>query len=315
MNDALLALLRCPETGLPLSLSDDAQSLTTEEGSTAYPVVGGIPRLTQSEHLSSFGRQWTRYEVADDDEDRATFQAKTGLLLNELAGLRILDAGCGGGRYAKVAGEAGATVVGVDHTEAVEKAASLCGHLPDVHFVQGDLKRLPFEPATFDAAFSIGVMHHDADTRQVFDAVAPMVKPGGRLSVWLYRRSQWWQEAINDWLRKRTTRMPPEQLERCCRWGAALGGVPILSQTLNKVVSFSNHPRYENRLCDTFDWYAPRYQHHHRVEELRGWFRDAGFEDVSVLPPEREGRLYRWVYERNLLIGSGVNVTGRRRGT
>ncbi|MGE4001979.1 MAG: methyltransferase domain-containing protein [Planctomycetaceae bacterium] len=312
MNESLLALLRCPGTGDPLTLSDDGLALTSREGSSTFPIIGGIPRFTQSEHLSSFGRQWTRYEVAHDDEDRATFQAKTGLTLGELAGLRILDAGCGGGRYAKVAGEAGATVIGVDHTEAVEKAASLCALLPNVQFVQADLKRLPFEPQSFDAAFSVGVMHHDADTRRVFDAVAPMVKPGGRLSVWLYRRNQWWQERLNDRLRRRTTSMCPERLERWCRWGAALGGVPILNKTLNKVVSFSNHPCFENRLCDTFDWYAPQFQHHHTTDELTEWFRAAGFREINVLPPERSGRLYRWVYERSLLVGSGVNVTGVR---
>ncbi len=305
-------MLRCPASGQPLRLSDDGESVSTENGATTYPVVGGIPRFTQSQHLASFGRQWTRYEVAHDDEDRATFQAKTGMSLDELKGLCILDAGCGGGRYAKVAGEAGAIVVGIDHTEAVEKAASVCEHLPNVHFAQADLKRLPLVPATFDAVFSIGVMHHDANTRQLFDSVARMVKPEGRMAVWLYRRNQWWQETLNDWLRRRTTVMPAERLERLCVWGARLGGVPLLNTTLNKVVSFSNHPHYENRVCDTFDWYAPEFQHHHTVGELTEWFRQAGFADLSVLPPERTGRAYRWIYDQNLLVGSGVNVAGRK---
>lgn len=276
------------------------------------PVAGGIPRFVEQAHLSSFGRQWNRYEVAHDEEDRATFTAKTGVRLDELKGLRVLDAGCGGGRYAKVAGEAGATVIGADQSTAVEKAARLCEHLPHVHFIQADLKRLPLRLASFDLVFSIGVMHHDADTRAVFDAVARMVRPGGRLAVWLYRRNQWWQEWLNAALRRRTTRMPPERLERWCRVGAWLGGVPVINRTLNKIVNFSAHPDRENRLCDTFDWYAPQYQHHHTVAELCDWFRAAGFEDLVVLPPEKPGRVYRCAYEHNLLIGSGVNVAGRR---
>ncbi|HEX6986425.1 MAG TPA: class I SAM-dependent methyltransferase, partial [Planctomycetaceae bacterium] len=164
-----------------------------------------------------------------------------------------------------------------------------------------------------DFVFSIGVMHHDADTRAVFDSVAKTVRPGGRYAVWLYRRNRRWQERINDALRRRTTRMPPDRLERLCKVGAALGAVPVLNKTLNKVVNFSAHPDPQNRLCDTFDWYAPAYQHHHTVDEVLGWFRDAGFDDLRVLPPEKDGRLYRWAYERDLLIGSGVNVVGRRR--
>ena len=262
--------------------------------------------------MASFGRQWNKYEVAHDDEDRATFQAKTGVTLDQLKGLRVLDAGCGGGRYSKVCGEAGATVVGADHSAAVSKARQLCGHLSNVAFVQADLKRLPLASASFDFVFSIGVMHHDANTRAVFDTVAKLVKPGGRYSVWLYRRNQWWQEAVNTALRNRTTKMAPEKLERWCEWGAFLGGLPVINKTLNKLVNFSAHPSRENRVCDTFDWFAPQYQFHHTVDELCGWFHDAGFDDLQVLPPEKTGRVYRTVYDWNLLIGSGVNVTGVR---
>ena len=274
--------------------------------------MDGIPRFTVDQHLASFGRQWNKYEVAHDEEDRATFQAKTGISLDQLKGLRVLDAGCGGGRYSKICGESGATVIGADHSGAVSKARQLCSHLPNTAFVQADLKRLPFEPASFDFVFSIGVMHHDADTKSVFDAVAKMVKPGGRYSVWLYRRNQWWQERINDAIRRRTVQMDPEKLERWCEWGALLGGLPVANKTLNKVVNFSAHPNHENRVCDTFDWFAPQYQFHHTVEELTSWFQAAGFQNVRVLPPEKTGRVYRWVYEQNLLIGSGVNVTGER---
>ena len=279
----------------------------------SFPVVDGIPRFTGDQHLASFGRQWNKYEVAHDDEDRATFQAKTGISLSELAGLRVLDAGCGGGRYSKVCGAAGAAVVGADHSAAVAKAKQLCQGLRDVQFVQADLKYLPLEPASFDFVFSIGVMHHDADTKSVFDAVAKMVRPGGRYSVWLYRRNQSWQEAINNFLRRRSTRMDPNRLERWCEWGGWLGGIPGVNKTLNKIVNFSAHPNRENRVCDTFDWYAPQYQYHHTDAELLDWFQAAGFDDLRVLPPEKEGSLYRWVYHQNLLIGSGVNVTGVKR--
>ena len=306
----LLRDLRCTACGAALGLV--AESLECSVCGSAYPVVDEIPRFTRDQHLASFGRQWNKYEVAHDDEDRATYQAKTGVSLSDLKGLRVLDAGCGGGRYSKVCGEAGATVIGADHTGAVEKARQLCSHLQNVNFVQADLKQLPFVPASFDFVFSIGVMHHDSDTKSVFDAVAKMVKPGGRYSVWLYRRNQWWQESVNDALRNRTTRMAPEKLERWCEWGAWLGGLPVVNKTLNKVVNFSAHPNRENRVCDTFDWFAPQYQYHHTVEELSAWFKDAGFEKLRVLPPEKVGRVYRWAYEQNLLIGSGVNITGEK---
>jgi len=313
VNESFYAQLRGPDSGAPLTFNAEAAALIDENSGQSFPIIDGIPRFVAQEHLASFGLQWNKYEVAHDDEDRATFQAKTGIALEDLAGLRVLDAGCGGGRYSKVAGEAGATVVGADHSTAVEKAARLCGHLDQVNFVQADLKKLPLQPASFDFVFSIGVMHHDADTRAVFDAVSRFVKPGGKFSVWLYRRNQWWQEWINNALRRRSVNMPAEKLEPWCRRGAWLGGLPLVGKTLNKVVNFSNHPNYENRICDTFDWYAPQYQHHHTVTELRSWFEEAGFEDLITLPPEKTGRFYRWTYEHNLLIGSGVNIRGTKK--
>ena len=304
--------IRCLECAGCLRWVSERQLLDCPTCGLSVPVIGGIPRFVPQEHLASFGLQWNKYEVAHDDEDRATFQAKTGFSVDELKGRRVLDAGCGGGRYSKVAGEAGAAVIGADHSTAVEKAGELCSHLSNVDFLQGDLKSLPLQPASFDYVFSIGVMHHDADTRAVFDAVSQMVKPGGKLAVWLYRRNRCWQEALNHALRRRTSRMSAQRLEHWCKLGAWLGGLPVIGKTFNKIINFSNHPVWENRVCDTFDWYAPEYQHHHTVEELCGWFREAGWENLVVLPPEKTGRFYRWTYHHNLLIGSGVNVQGTK---
>lgn len=302
--------LRCPHCVRALDVTEAEVRCPVCNG--AWPIRDGLPRFVHDQHLASFGRQWNRYEVAHDDEDRATFAAKTGVPLSDLRSLKVLDAGCGGGRYSKVCAQAGATVIGADHSSAVEKARTLCAGL-DAAFLQADLKALPLAPKSFDLVFSIGVMHHDADTRMVFDSVAGMVKPGGRYAVWLYRQNQGWQERLNTWLRSKTTRMPPENLERWCVWGARLGGLPVVNRTLNKVINFSAHPNFENRVCDTFDWWAPEYQHHHTVAELLHWFEVAGFTDLQVLPPERTGPIYRRIYESNLLIGSGVNVLGVRR--
>ncbi|MAT16465.1 MAG: methyltransferase type 11 [Planctomyces sp.] len=299
------------QTTLLLAADKNALICPTCERRTS--IRDGIPRFVDDQHLESFGHQWTRYEVMQPEEDRRTFEAKTGFRRVDLKGKRVLDAGCGGGRYTRLVAEAGAHVVAVDHTRAVEKAAQLCDGLSNIQFAQADLKALPLPHQSFDYVFSIGVMHHDADTRLLFNAVAELVKPGGQYAVWLYRRNQPWQERINTWLRNRTTQMSTARLEKWCRRGAWLGRVPLLNRTLNKVVNFSNHPVHENRLCDTYDWYAPKFQHHHTLAELLDWFEGAGFEELEILPPEKTGRIYRWAYEKDMIIGSGVNVHGRRK--
>ena len=260
--------------------------------------------------MASFGRQWNRYDVARDEEDLATFAVKTGVDARTLGGKLVLDAGCGGGRYARLAGKFGAMVVGVDLSSAVEKAASLCVDLPDVLIAQADLLDLPLAQAAFDLVFSIGVLHHSPDPRLAFSQVAARVKPGGKLAVWLYRKNTPPQEWLNSALRAVSSRAPSRALEAISLGLGAVGSVPVLNRTLNKVANFSNHPDWTLRVCDNFDWYAPKFQSHHTVKELEAWFREEGFADPIELAPAKSGRIYDWAYQHDLIIGSGVNVTG-----
>jgi len=305
--------LRCPNCRGPLDFEPDPPRLACAGCGAGVPVVGGIPRFAGEAYAASFGRQWNRYDVARPGEDEETFRVKTGLDPRALAGRLVLDAGCGGGRYAALLGRLGARVVGVDLSAAVEKAAAACAGMPGVLIAQADLLDLPLAEACFDAAFSIGVLHHSPDPRRAFAQVAARVKPGGRLAVWLYRRNTRPQEWLNSALRALTTRLPARVLEPLCVGLGVLGGVPVLNRTLNKLANFSNHPDWTLRVCDNFDWYAPTYQSHHTVEELMSWFAAEGFEELTVLPPARAGRLYAWAYRRDLVIGSGVNVAGTRR--
>jgi SAM-dependent methyltransferase len=309
MNATQTTLLLCPKCRQTLG-NREANALPCPSCGASYPIVTDVPRLAGESYVESFGRQWNRYDVARPEEDLRVFRVKTGMEPEDLRGKLVLDAGCGGGRYARLLGEHGVRVVGVDLSAAVEKAATLCRAYPSVTIVQADLLDLPLADGSFDAAFSIGVMHHSPDARQAFAQVAKKVKPGGKLAVWLYRKNVAPQEWINSGLRALTTRMSPRLLEKLCAAVGVLGGVPVLKQTLNKVANFSNHPDWTLRICDNFDWYAPTYQSHHTVKELSRWFAEEGFRDLVELPPERSGRAYDWTYRHNLIIGSGVNVVG-----
>jgi SAM-dependent methyltransferase len=315
--------LCCPNCRGPLELDIellraatgqiDRGELRCRRCGTGFPIVQGIPRFVGGEsYVASFGRQWTRYAVERLEEDEATFQAKTGFSLADLAGREVLDAGCGGGRYSFVAARHGARVIAVDMSRAIDRAARMCDPYSHVDFVQADLLRLPIADRCVDLAFSIGVLHHSSDAAAAFRQVATTVRPASRLAVWLYRRNTPTQECVNEVLRGITLRMSVAQLESVATIGAVLGSIPIVNRTLNKVVNFSSHPVWENRVCDTFDWFSPRYQSHHTVAELMNWFRAAGFDQLRELRPEKSGRFYDWAYEHDLIIGSGVNVVGTR---
>jgi SAM-dependent methyltransferase len=313
MDSDLLSILRCPQCrAAGLRPSPENDRLQCPACGHLAAVARGVPRLSAEPYVASFGRQWNRYDVARDDEDLAVFQAKTGWNPADLAGKLVLDAGCGGGRYARLLGRFGAKVLAVDLSDAVDKAAALCAEFPSVLVAQADLLDLPLADAAFDFAFSIGVLHHSPNARAAFAQVARKVKPGGKLAVWLYRRNTPPQEWINSGLRAVSTRLPVRVLEPICAGMGVLGSLPVLRQSLNKVVNFSNHPDWTLRVCDNFDWYAPKYQSHHTTAELSDWFRQEGYGDLIELSPMRSGRVYDWAYHNDLIIGSGVNVAGRR---
>ena len=106
-------------------------------------------------------------------------------------GERVLDIGCGGGETALGLARAVApdgTVVGIDLSAAVlafaRRAAERCER---VRFIQADAQLFPFEPASFDAAFSrFGVMFF-ADPTAAFINIRRSLRPDGRLAFVCWR--------------------------------------------------------------------------------------------------------------------------------
>src|ERR1700678_2770425 len=110
-----------------------------------------MPRVDQSRTKSAYGLQWNHFRIIRPEEDRATFRTRTGLASSDLEGKIILDAGCGMGRYLRIAAESSVRlIVGVDLSAAVVAARELTCERPEIAVVQGDLLRLPFAAATFD---------------------------------------------------------------------------------------------------------------------------------------------------------------------
>lgn len=299
-----MARLCCPHCGRPLELKDEGGPGTDVRAGLlwcacggAFPIRDGIPRFVSDEAAAaSFGFQWTRFARTQLDsangraESRETFVQKTGLDPAALRGRRVLDVGCGMGRFLEVAAGAGAAeAVGIDMTRAVDAAqANLAGH-PNAHLVQADLFHLPFAAGCFDVIYSIGVLHHTPDTRAAFLRLPRLLAPGGTLAVWVYSRHprQRLPHLLSDLYRLGTTRMRPERLLALCGLAMPLGRlhrVPGLRWITYPLVPTSTHPDPEWRVLDTFDWYAPAYQWKHTYAELLGWFREAGLEAVRPLP-------------------------------
>lgn len=101
-------------------------------------------------------------------------------LVGEVAGQRVLDAGCGPGLHAAALAERGASVVGLEGSAAlVEHARARLGDGAEVH--QHDLN-LPLDTladGSFDGALCALVLHHLHDRPQFLSEVSRVIRPGG----------------------------------------------------------------------------------------------------------------------------------------
>ncbi len=145
-----------------------------------FGLVGGFYQKDwgESHHFPVYTGQSNRKEAM-----RATEQslADTG---GFRPGMRVLDVGCGiGGPAMTIAGHSGAHVTGVDlvdHRVAAAQATAARRGLAELtDFQHGDALRLPFEDATFDAAYSFEALCHVPDKAAAYREVARVLKPGG----------------------------------------------------------------------------------------------------------------------------------------
>lgn len=255
-----------------------------------YPITGGVARFVASEHYTgSFGYQWNTFARAQLDSANGThrsrdmFVAKTGMPLEALRGKTVLDAGCGMGRFAEVCATAGADVHAIDLSTAVEAAARNLSHHPNISFYQADILNLPFADGVFDVIYSIGVLHHTPDTKKAFLSLVRLLKPGGRIAIWVYSTRLKLMFG-GEVLRTVTPRLPKPLLLRACRVAVPLyhlHRLPVVGAATTLLLPTSLDPNPEWRWLDTFDWYSPRFQWKHTYEEVEGWFAEAGLVEVG----------------------------------
>ena len=294
--DEVRSILCCLDCQSELSFSPAGFVCTRCE--RQYPLVNGVVRFVEAQNYAgSFGFQWKLYsrtQLDDESSQRSenAFRRRTGFRPEDLNGKLVLDVGCGMGRFAEVATRWGAHVVGIDLSLASEVAARNLAERPATIF-QADVFKLPFLPESFDYIYSIGVLHHTPNCEQAFKALPRLLKPGGKIAIWLYSAYNPWYR-MSDVYRKFTRRMAPEKLHNLCRLAVpiyvvhqGLKKIPLLGKPASAALAWAI-PMSQNkdatwRVLDTFDWYSPWYQSKHTYEEVFRWFEDCGLQDLRVI--------------------------------
>lgn len=314
MRAALLEILACPKCQASLACTADDReeiiegTLVCSGCGASYPVRRGVPRFVDDvNYAASFGMQWNRFRTTQLDSTSGVdvsaerFYAETGWSREWLKGKLVLDAGCGAGRFVEIAGQAGAHVVGVDISSAVEAAASNVDHLPNTQIVQASLYELPFRPGAFDACYCIGVLQHTPDPARTLRSLPPVLKAGGRLSVVAYERRRWTKLNAKYLIRPLTTRMSDVGLLRAIRWTMpimfgiteVLFRLPVVGRVFRFVIPVANYTqetrlslrqRYQWAILDTFDMLSPKHDQPQTVGEVTDALTQAGVVEIHRRP-------------------------------
>ena len=133
---------------------------------------------------------------AEDNAYNAHYDRPTVLeLLGDVAGLRVLDAGCGPGLYAEALLERGAEVLGFDASTAmVELARERVGNRAELRVARLE-EPLPYPDDSVDVVLCALAIHYVADRRGTFAEMRRVLRPGGAVVLST-------QHPTTDWLRK-----------------------------------------------------------------------------------------------------------------
>jgi len=213
----------------------------------------------------------------------------------------ILDAGTGVGNSAKLfSANPKSQVFAIDASESIEFAYKKYGKITNIHFLQADIRNLPFKRKFFDFICSDQVLHHTRDTKTSFNKLTGHLKKNGVISIYVYKIKGPIREFADDYIRNHTVKMNEKDCMEFSRQLTELGrslsklkqkikiskDIPILkikAGTYDVQRFFywnflkcwwSDDVPFEQSVATNFDWYFPKFAYRHTPEEVKKWYKN-----------------------------------------
>ena len=195
---------------------------------------------------------------------------ETGTLVGRLA----VDIGCGHGYSSHFMAEAGATVIGIDMSFSIEAAYGQLRN-ENVHFIQADLQFPPLMHRQFDIVYSSGVIHHTNNTELSFGIIQELVKPDGKLCIWLYHPIK---STIHNTMlfARHLTEHVSVRIQFWIYFFTLLPTYLLVVRIKGKKMS------WREIMIDLIDILTPYYRYEHEPQETECWYTKHGYGNVKV---------------------------------
>lgn len=142
--------------------------------------------------IADFYDEWYKTplgEFADKVESRLIFKH-----LGKIAGLDILDVGCGTGLYSIRCSAKGAKVVGIDSSKEMLKIAKkkAIDKSLKINFIEGNMENIPFSDKTFNIVLSVTSLEFSNNPKKTIKEFFRVLKVGGKLTIGVLSSQSIW---------------------------------------------------------------------------------------------------------------------------
>ena len=283
-----------------------------------FPIFNGVPRLVVDSEKNfektetAFSSKWKNFNKSYHnkrwyDKQRKWFLDRFGW--NTISKLLkflnkcdyILDAGTGVGNSAHwFSANKNSIVFAIDASESVIFANKKYGKILNIHFLQADIRQLPFKKNFFSFICSDQVLHHTKDTKTSFINLTKHLKKNGLISIYVYKKKGPIREFSDDFIREIIVNKSEKDCLKFSKSMAILGR--SLSKLNKKITIPENIPTlkikagtydlqrfiywnflkcwwsddvpFKQSIATNFDWYFPKFAYRHTPDEVKNWFKE-----------------------------------------